>query len=415
MKQYTLIQVPEQGERIRMQGGKLLVPDRPIIPFIEGEGIGPDIMAATQRVLDTAVLRAYGDSQSLVWMEIYVGEKAEPLYGDPLPQETLDAIRDFGVAIKGPLGTPIGGGHRSYNVALRQLLDLYACIRPVRYFDGVPSKLKDPSHIDIVIFRENIEDVYAGWEWPEGGNEARRLIEILNTEFKTNIRQDSGIGIKPISEFGTKRLVRKAIEHALHYRRKSVTLMHKGNIMKYTEGAFREWGYEVAREEFGDVIITEDELYAKYNGKVPEGKIVVKDRIADNMFQQILLRPREYEVIAAPNLDGDYLSDAAAALVGGLGIAPGANVGDHAALFEATHGTAPKYAGRNMANPTSLILSGQMMLEYMGWRESANLLMRAIEHTIANRQVTQDFAREMKDVTALGTSQFADAIIQNLK
>lgn len=415
MKQYDHVTIPAKGKGITVKKGTLVTPPHPIIPFIEGEGIGPDIMAAAQKVLTAAISHAYGKNRSLMWMEVYVGEKAQTLYKEPLPQETLDVIRNFRVALKGPLGTPIGGGHRSFNVALRQLLDLYACIRPVRYFEGVPSQIKDPSNINIVIFRENIEDVYAGWEWPAESLEAVRLIKILNTEFATSIRLDSGIGIKPISEFGTKRLVRKAVQYAIDHNRESVTLVHKGNIMKYTEGAFRDWGYEVAREEFAKETITENELWEKYGGKPPEGKIVIKDRIADNMFQQILLRPREYDVIAAPNLNGDYLSDAAAALVGGLGIAPGANIGDHAAIFEATHGTAPKYAGKNVANPTSLILSGAMMLEYLGWQEAADFLAQGLKTTLEQKQVTQDFARQMKDVPTLSTSEFADAIIENMR
>lgn len=440
MGNFTKIVVPEKGEPIRIHTHtlKLDVPLHPIIPFIEGEGIGPEIMAATRRVLDAAVARAYGDSKTLIWMEIYAGEKAKAIYpvrssklpsqdrrgennqgsngvyGDLLPQETLDAIREFVVALKSPLGTPVGSGYRSLNVLLRRKLDLYACVRPVRYFPGIPSALKNPEKVDIVIFRENVEDVYAGWEWQEGTTEAHGLIGYLNQKMGTSIRLDSGIGIKPISLFGTKRLVRKAIQWAFAHNGRDVTIMHKGNIMKYTEGAFREWGYEVAKTEFGDRVVTEDEVWEKHNGKVPEGMLLLKDRIADNMFQQIITRPQDYHVVVAPNLNGDYLSEAAASLVGGLGVAPGANIGDHLAIFEATHGTAPKYAGKNIANPTGLILSGLMLLEYIGWTEAAKCLRVALEKTFASREVTQDFAREIKGVTALSTTEFAEALIAHM-
>lgn len=416
MSNFTKIVVPENGEPIRIHPHtlELDVPLRPIVPFIEGEGIGPDIMKVARRVLDEAVKHAYGDSRSLMWMEIYAGEKAKALYGDLLPEETISAIREFVVALKGPLGTPTGGGYRSLNVLLRRKLDLYACIRPVRYFSGIPSVLKNPEKVDIVIFRENVEDVYAGWEWQANTTKADNLIRYLNHMMGTSIRLDSGIGIKPISSFGTKRLVRKAIQWALAHNGRNITLMHKGNIMKYTEGAFREWGYEVAKAEFGDRVITEDEVWEKYNGKVPERMLLLKDRIADNMFQQVITRPQDYHVVAAPNLNGDYLSEAAASLVGGLGVAPGANIGDYLALFEATHGTAPKYAGKNIANPTGLILSGLMLLEYIGWTEAAKCLSTALEETFAARKVTQDFARDIKGVPALSTTEFAEALIAHM-
>ena len=387
------------------------VPDVPIIPFIEGDGIGPDIWRATQMVLDAAVGKAYGGQRKIEWMEIYAGEKAKKEKGKWLPEETLDAIKEYVVAIKGPLTTPVGEGIRSLNVTLRQELDLYACVRPVRYFKGVPSPVKRPEDVDMVIFRENTEDVYAGIEWPQGSDEARKVIDFLKDTLGANIREDSGIGIKPISIFGTKRLVRKAINYALANGRKSVTLVHKGNIMKYTEGAFRNWGYELAKEEFEGTVITEDDLWQKYGGELPEGKIVIKDRIADAMFQQVLLRPREYDVLALPNLNGDYMSDALAAQVGGLGMAPGANIGDGYALFEATHGTAPKYAGQDKVNPGSLILSGAMMLEYLGWTEARDLVHRALEGAIARKRVTYDLARQIEGAEEVKCSEFARSIV----
>jgi len=394
--------------------GVLNVPTNPVIPFIEGDGIGPDIWAAARKVLDAAIARCYGGVRKIEWLEILAGEKAFKATGEWLPQETLDALKKYVVSIKGPLTTPVGEGMRSLNVTLRQVLDLYACVRPVRYYQGVVSPVKDPGQVDMVIFRENTEDVYAGIEWQAGTEKANRVIEFLRNETGALIRDNSGIGIKPISEFGTKRLVRKAIQFALDHGRDSVTLVHKGNIMKFTEGAFRNWGYELAAEEFADVTIAESDLWEQYNGKVPEGKIVIKDRIADAMFQQILLRPKEYSVLAMPNLNGDYMSDALAAQVGGLGIAPGANIGDGVALFEATHGTAPKYAGLDKVNPGSLLLSGVMLLEYIGWQEAADLIKTALETTISRKTVTYDLARLMDDATELSCSAFGSAIISNM-
>lgn len=394
--------------------GVLNVPATPVIPFIEGDGIGPDIWAAARKVLDAAVARCYGGTRKIEWLEILAGEKAFRETGEWLPQETIDALKKYVVSIKGPLATPVGEGLRSLNVTLRQVLDLYACVRPVRYYEGVVSPVKDPGQVDMVIFRENTEDVYAGIEWQAGTEKANRIIEFLRKETGAFIRDNSGIGIKPISEFGTKRLVRKAIQYALDNGRESVTLVHKGNIMKFTEGAFRNWGYELAAEEFGEVTITEDALWERYNGKVPDGKIVIKDRIADAMFQQILLRPSEYSVLAMPNLNGDYMSDALAAQVGGLGIAPGANIGDGVALFEATHGTAPKYAGLDKVNPGSILLSGVMLLEYIGWQEAADLIKTALAKTISRKTVTYDLARLMGDATELSCSAFGNAIIHNM-
>ncbi len=405
---------PRGGGRIRFEGGKLRVPDNPIIPFIEGDGTGPDIWAASVRVLDAAVAKAFGGKKRIVWHEIYAGEKAQKILGEALPEETVNAIRDHIVAIKGPLTTPVGGGFRSLNVALRQKLDLFACVRPVRYFHGAPSPVRHPERMDVVIFRENTEDVYAGIEWAEGSAEAQKVIAFLARELRVQVRPDSGIGIKPMSVTGSKRLVRMAIEYALARKRKSVTLVHKGNIMKYTEGAFRDWGYEVAREEFGDLTIREEELWAKYKGQAPEGVVVIKDRIADSMLQQILTRTDEYDVFATPNLNGDYLSDACAAQVGGLGIAPGANIGIPTALFEATHGTAPKYAGQDKVNPGSVILSGAMMFEHLGWQPAADLISRGMEQTIRQKRVTYDFARLMEGATELKCSEFASAIIENM-
>jgi isocitrate dehydrogenase len=402
-------------EKITIQeDGSLVIPAYPIIPYIEGDGIGPDIWSATVLVLDAAVDRAYQGRKKISWLEVLAGEKAMANTGQWLPQVTLDAIREHVVAIKGPLTTPIGEGIRSLNVTLRQVLDLYACVRPVRYYQGVVSPVKNPEKVDMVVFRENTEDVYAGIEWQSGSREAERIIEFIRTEMGKEIRPASGIGIKPISGFGTKRLVRKAILYALQHGRDSVTLVHKGNIMKYTEGAFRNWGYEVGREEFGDVTITEQELWDRHQGRKPDGKVVIKDRIADAMFQQILLRPSEYSVLAMPNLNGDYISDALAAQVGGLGMAPGANIGDGFAVFEATHGTAPKYAGQDKVNPGSLLLSGVMMLEYLGWQEAVAMVQQALEKTISAKTVTYDLARLMKGAQELKCSAFAEAIIQNL-
>jgi len=405
---------PQQGEKIRFENNRLVVPDNPIVPFIEGDGTGPDIWRASQRVFDAAVRVCYEGRRRIHWMEILAGEKAKNLTGEWLPEETVKAIDEYSVAIKGPLTTPVGGGIRSLNVTLRQVLDLYACVRPVRYFTGVPSPMKHPEKLNVIIFRENTEDVYAGIEWAKGTPEAARLIEFLNTVMGKNVRTDSGIGIKPVSEFASKRLVRKAIRHAIDNGHRVITLVHKGNIMKFTEGAFRDWGYELAREEFADKLVSEQEVTKLHGGKLPEGKILINDRIADSMFQQALLRPDEYQVLATPNLNGDYLSDACAAQVGGLGIAPGANISDRVGLFEATHGTAPKYAGLDVINPGSLILSGVMMLEYMGWKEAGKTIIGAVEKTIAQKRVTYDFERQMPGATKLKTSEFASAIIENM-
>lgn len=395
--------------------GTLNVPDMPTIPFIEGDGTGPDIWAATRRVLDAAVARSYHGSRAIQWLEILAGEKAFQNTGEWLPKATIEALKKYGVSIKGPLTTPVGEGMRSLNVTLRQVLDLYACVRPVRYYQGVVSPVKHPEQVDMIIFRENTEDVYAGIEWQAGTEQANRVIEFLRNEMGASIRDNSGIGVKPISEFGTKRLVRKAIQHALDNGLDSVTLVHKGNIMKFTEGGFRHWGYELAAEEFGDSTITEATLWDQHGGAIPPGKIVIKDRIADAMFQQILLRPSDYSVLAMPNLNGDYMSDALAAQVGGLGMAPGANIGDGVAMFEATHGTAPKYAGLDKVNPGSLLLSGVMLLEYIGWKEAAILIQRALETTISRKTVTYDLARLMEGATELSCSAFGDAIIANME
>jgi isocitrate dehydrogenase len=413
---YEKLTPPTEGEKITIKDGKLNVPDNPIIPFIEGDGTGPDIWRAARMVFDAAVEKAYGGKRKVVWFEIYAGEKANKVYGREfwLPDDTLEAIKEHIIAIKGPLTTPVGGGIRSLNVTLRQVLDLYACVRPVKYYEGVPSPMKSPQDVDVVIFRENTEDVYAGIEWKMGSPEALKMIEILEKEFGVQVRKDSGIGVKPMSEFGSKRLVRKAIKYAIENGRRSVTLVHKGNIMKFTEGAFREWGYQVALEEFREYVITEDELNKDYGGKQPDSKIVIKDRIADNMFQQLITRPAEYDVIATPNLNGDYLSDAAAALVGGLGIAPGGNISDFYAVFEATHGTAPKYAGLDKVNPGSVILSGVMMFEYIGWKEAAKLIEYGMQETIKQKFVTYDFARQMEGAVEVKTSEFAQKIVENI-
>ncbi|MGH7483534.1 MAG: isocitrate dehydrogenase (NADP(+)) [Longimicrobiales bacterium] len=396
------------GERVQIRDGELVVPAHPMLPFIEGDGIGPDIWRATRHVLDAAVEKAYDGERGIVWLEVLAGEKAHERTGEWLPEETLRSLTEHKVGIKGPLTTPVGGGIRSLNVTLRQVLDLYACIRPVRYIPGVPSPMRQPEKLDVVIFRENTEDVYAGIEWPAGSVEADRVRAFLVDQLGAAVRESSAIGIKPMSEFGSKRLIAAAIRYALRRRRSSVTLVHKGNIMKFTEGAFRDWGYELARESFADSTIPESEATA--DGK----RVVIKDRIADAMFQQLLLRPDEYSILATPNLNGDYLSDAAAAQVGGLGMAPGANVGDDVAVFEATHGTAPKYAGQDKVNPGSLILSGVMMLDHLGWSEAAGLVNRGLERTIAERTVTYDLERQMQGSTLVGTSGFADQIVRNM-
>ena len=393
---------------------KLIVPDDPEIPYIEGDGIGPDITRAMLMVLNAAVDKAYGGKRKILWKEILAGEKAYKETGNYLPEETIQTIKECVVAIKGPLTTPVGGGFRSLNVTLRQVLDLYACVRPVKWVPGTPSPVKHPEKVDMVVFRENTEDVYAGIEFPAGSEEAKKLIEFIKENFGKNIREDSGIGIKPISKFGTYRLVRKAINYALERGYPSVTLVHKGNIMKYTEGAFRNWGYELAKEEFPDKTVAEAEISEKYPNGVPEGVVVIKDRIADAMFQWALLRPEDYSVLAMPNLNGDYLSDALAAQVGGLGMAPGANIGDGYAVFEATHGSAPKYAGLDKVNPSSLILSGKMMLEYIGWNEAAQLIWDALAKTIQQKVVTYDLARQLEGAKEVKCSEFAEAIVKNI-
>lgn len=396
-----------------MSKAGLKVPDEPIIPFIEGDGTGPDIWKAAVRVLDAAVLKAYGGRRGIVWKEILAGEKAFKLTGDWLPAETEEAFKDYLVGIKGPLTTPVGEGFRSLNVTLRQRLDLYVCLRPVKYYEGIPSPVKRPDLVDMVVFRENTEDVYAGLESAEGKDQTKKIIDFLKNEIGWRLRDDSGIGIKPISKTGSERLIRAAIRFALEGKRKSVTLVHKGNIMKYTEGAFRNWGYELAKREFRDAVVTWDEVG---EGKVPEGKLLVKDCIADAFLQQILTRPADYDVIATMNLNGDYVSDALAAQVGGIGIAPGANINYDTghAIFEATHGTAPKYAGKDLVNPSSVILSGMMMLDYLGWSEAAKLIDRGIVGAIAKKQVTYDFARLMEGAVQVSTSRFGDTIIENM-
>jgi isocitrate dehydrogenase len=462
---YNGCALPSAGSPITFKNGKLEIPDNPIIPYIEGDGTGRDIWAASVRVFDAAVERAYGGKRKIHWYEVFAGEKAFTRFNDWLPPGTVDAIKDLHVAIKGPLTTPVGGGIRSLNVALRQILDLYSCIRPVKYYAGVPSPVKHPEQLNVVIFRENTEDVYIGIEWKQGTPEVKKLIDFLNNTMlagtKKHIREDSGIGIKPISVFGTKRLVRMAIQHAIKNNRRSVTLVHKGNIQKFTEGAFREWGYEVARDEFREKIVTEreswildnkdkdanlsvennaamiepgmefapesfrKEIYAEVKGVLDsigkthgngtwKKKIMINDRIADSIFQQVIIRPSEYDVLATPNLNGDYISDACAAQIGGLGIAPGANVGDQHAIFEATHGTAPKYADRDVINPGSVILSGVMMLDYMGWVEAARMIETSMEATIAQKLVTYDFERQMPGSTKVKTSEFAGHMIDNM-
>lgn len=413
---YQYVQMPEDGEKISVTEDSFSVPENPVLGYVEGDGVGRDITSACLRVWDEAVARAYGGKRKIHWAELFMGEKAAGIYnGEYFPKETLEAIQDLTVAIKGPLTTPVGQGFRSLNVALRQALDLYACVRPVRHYEGVPSPIVEPEKVDVVVFRENTEDVYAGLEYEAGSDENKKLAHFLRTEMGADFFEDAGLGIKPISEFGSKRLVRKAIQYAIDNGRESVTLVHKGNIMKFTEGAFREWGYEVAREEFGDITITEDELWEQYGGKWPEGKIVIKDRIADIMFQLMLMRADDFDVIATMNLNGDYLSDAAAAEVGGIGIAPGANMADNVAVFEATHGTAPKYADQNKVNPGSLLFSGVNMLEYIGWHEAAELINRAYPQVLADKVVTYDFARNMTGATEVGTSEFADALIDKIQ
>jgi len=412
---YDKIIVPDHGERISVNAGKLHVPDHPIVCFIEGDGIGYDIMTASKRVWDAAVEKAYGGKRKIAWMEIYCGEKAARLYdGNYMPEETFEALREFKVGIKGPLTTPVGEGFRSLNVTLRQVLDLYACVRPVRWYRGVPSPLRHPEEVDVVIFRENTEDVYAGIEYEAGTPENERVARFLREEMGAQFFEGAGIGIKPISAFGTKRLVRSAIRYAIEHGRKSVTLVHKGNIQKFTEGAFMKWGYEVAAQEFPDETIAWADVERDHGGKVPPGKILIQDVIADISFQKMLLRPSEFDVLATPNLNGDYLSDAIAAEVGGVGIAPGANIGDEVALFEATHGTAPKYTNLDKVNPGSLLFSGVMMLEHLGWVEAAQMITKAYEATLDQKIVTYDFARQMEGAKEVRTSEFASAVISNL-
>ena len=462
---YSGVAVPADGQRIEYSGGTFQVPDRPVIPFIEGDGTGRDIWKASRRVFDAAVEKAYGGKKKIAWLEVYAGEKSFNLLKEWLPQDTVDAIRNFRIAIKGPLTTPVGGGIRSLNVTLRQVMDLYACVRPVRYYAGVPSPVRNPEAMNVVIFRENTEDVYAGIEWKSGSAEVKKLIDFLNDEMlrggSKKVREDSGIGIKPISPAGTKRLVRRAIQHAIDSRRTVVTLVHKGNIMKFTEGAFRDWGYELATQEFRQHVVTEreswildnkdrdenisveknaaaiepgleqateefrgkiyaevkqtlDAIYATHGHGQWKKKILINDRIADSVFQQVLTRAGEYQVFATPNLNGDYLSDACAAQVGGLGIAPGANIGDGYGVFEATHGTAPKYADKDVINPGSVMLSGVMMLDFMGWKEAAKLIEDGIATTIQQKKVTYDLERMMPGATKLKTSEFATAIIENM-
>lgn len=463
---YNGVSLPANGARIGYSGGKYQVPDNPIVPFIEGDGTGRDIWKASVRVFDAAVERAYNNERKVAWYEVFAGEKAKARFDNWLPDDTIAAIREFRVAIKGPLTTPVGGGIRSLNVALRQILDLYACIRPVRYYQGTPSPVKHPERLDLVIYRENTEDVYAGIEWEQGTPEAAKLIQFLNKDMlkggKKQIRLDSGVGIKPISITGTKRLVRMAIQFALESGRPSVTLVHKGNIQKFTEGAFRKWGYELATEEFRDRVVTEreswildnkdknpnisaeecanqiepglefatedfrqeiyqevkqvlDAIYPTHGKGAWKKKLMINDRIADSIFQQVVTRPEEYAVLATPNLNGDYISDACAAQVGGLGIAPGANVGNGYAIFEATHGTAPKYADKDVINPGSVILSGVMLFRFLGWNEAADLIERGLESTIEQKTVTYDFERQMEGATKVKTSEFADHIIKNMK
>ncbi len=408
---YDKIQIPSNGEPITGDALNLNVPNQPIIPCITGDGIGLDITPTMRKVVDGAVQKAYGTDRAIAWMDIYAGEKANELYGNYMPEETFEALREFKVGIKGPLTTPVGGGFRSLNVTIRHVLDLYACVRPVRWFQGVPSPVKSPEKLNVILYRENTEDVYAGIEWESDSTESNAIIDYLTSTYGVKIRKPSGIGVKPISKFGSSRIVRAALRYAVKHSKKTLTLVHKGNIMKFTEGAFKEWGFEVAKSEFRDQIVTEEETW---NGASADGKVLVKDRIADAMFQQVLLRPDEYDVIALPNLNGDYLSDACAAQVGGLGLAPGANIGDEVACFEATHGTAPKYTGMDKVNPGSLILSAVMMLEHIGWQEAADLVIKGIETTISKKTVTYDLERQMEGAKLLKCSEFGQAIVDNM-
>ena len=416
----SYLKKPSFGEKVSIENGRLNVPDQPIITYVEGDGIGPDIWRASQHVFDAAIEKAYGGKRKIAWFEVYAGEKAKTVYGNDcppnfLPPETITTIREYLVSIKGPLTTPVGEGIRSLNVSLRQELDLYVCLRPVRYFQGVPSPLKHPEKVDMVIFRENTEDIYAGIEWESGSDNAKKVINFLMKDMgvtKIRFPETSGIGIKPVSQEGTERLIKAAVEYAIKYNRRSVTIVHKGNIMKFTEGAFRKWGYETAKKYFGDKTVSWEDC----GGKAPAGKILIQDVIADNFLQQILLRPKEYDVIATLNLNGDYISDALAAQVGGIGIAPGGNINytTGIAIFEATHGTAPKYTNLDKVNPSSVILSGVMMLEYMGWTEAAAMITKAVEKTIQAKTVTYDFAREIPEAKELKCSEFGAAIVKNM-
>jgi isocitrate dehydrogenase len=413
MATYKFVTPPTRGSKIGVNAdGSLNVPYDPVIPYLEGDGIGPDIWRASQRVWDAAIDKAYGGARRIVWFQVPAGETAKRQYDEWLPNDTIEAVKEYRVAIKGPLTTPIGGGIRSLNVTLRQVLDLYACVRPVRYFQGVPSPVKHPEKLNVIIFRENTEDVYAGIEWKARSDEANRVISFMNRELKTKIREMSGIGVKPMSAFGSKRLIKMGLKYAITHGKTSATFVHKGNIMKFTEGAFRDWGYELVREEFQGACVTEQEVTEVHAGQAPAGKVIVKDRIADSMFQQALLRPEEYSVLCTPNLNGDFLSDACAAQVGGLGMAPGANIGDGFAMFEATHGTAPKYAGQDKVNPGSLMLSGVMMLEHMGWGEAAALVVKGIEETILDKTVTYDLARQTEGAREVKCSEFAEKIVE---
>lgn len=397
-------------DRINVRNNRLVVPDNVVIPFIEGDGIGSEVIGAARLVVDKAVNKAYNDKRVIEWFEIFAGEKAKRFYGDYLPEKTLKAIKNYRVALKGPLTTPIGGGLRSINVMIRQKLDLYSIVRPIKYIKGVPSVMKNPERVDIVVFREGVEDIYSGIEWGAFSKEAREIINYLNKKYKTDIRYDSGIGIKPISKFRSERIVRNAINYAIKNKMKSLTLMHKGNIMKYTEGAFVEWGYGLAKREFGKHIILENEI----KGNFPKGKLVMKDRIADNMFQQLILRPSEYDIIVCPNLNGDYISEAGSALIGGIGLVPSGNIGNNMAVFEPTHGSAPKYAGQDKVNPSSAILSGAMMLDYIGWREASKLIEEGIRKTIKRKHVTYDLHRNMEGAKLLKCSEFAEEVAKNL-
>ena len=405
---------PTEGEAISVEDGKLIVPDNPVIPFIIGDGIGPDITNTTRMVVDAAVEKAYSGKKKIAWYEVYAGGLADEKFGELIPSDTVETIKHYHVALKGPLTTPVSKGHRSLNVTLRIVLNLYACVRPIRYFRGAPSPVRHPEKVDMVIFRENTEDVYSGIEWQQGSKEAKQVIDFLNTNMDTGISDDSGIGIKNISIGGTKRLVRMALDYAITHKRESVTFVHKGNIMKFTEGAFRNWGYEVAREEYGDYTITEDELYEKYSGTQPDGKIVVKDRIADAMLQLVLTRPEEYDILAMPNLNGDYFSDAIVAQVGGLGLAPSSNMAKDRFVFEASHGTAPKYANQNKVNPGSLILTAAMMLDTIGFKEADALITKGVAGAIKKKTVTYDLERLMEGATTVSTSGFGEKIIENM-